>query len=198
LIAKDPTLLDDIEWRELEKLLAEVLAGVGYSVTLTPATKDGGKDLILECRPLVGKRTYFVEIKHWRSEQKVGAKTIKDFTTSWFGKESMAGCFFPPTALPRMCLRSSQKSSGGWSESAPRQRSSLSVDPMCTRQAALFFPQLNCLTTCLPTRSMPRNNKALDADVARCFVLRGVFTLVTSFVCSKSLPFARHAGQLKR
>ncbi|NQT36211.1 MAG: restriction endonuclease [Planctomycetes bacterium] len=79
LIQEQPSHLDDVEWRELEKLLKEVLSGIGYSVTLTPASKDGGKDLILECRLPSGTRTYFIEVKHWRSKQKVGAKVIKDF-----------------------------------------------------------------------------------------------------------------------
>ena len=79
LIAEDPESLNEIEWRELEKLLAEAFAGIGYSVTLTHPSKDGGKDIILECHPPSGRRTYFVEVKHWRSEQKVGGKTIRDF-----------------------------------------------------------------------------------------------------------------------
>ena len=79
LVAEDPNALKDIEWRELEKLLAEAFSGIGFSVTLTPPSKDGGKDIILECHPPSGKKTYFVEVKHWRSEQKVGATTISDF-----------------------------------------------------------------------------------------------------------------------
>lgn len=93
LIIEKPSRLDDIEWRELEKLLEEVLSGIGYAVTLTPASKDGGKDLILECRTPSGRRTYFVEVKHWRSEQKVGAKFIKDFYKVVVREKAYGGLF---------------------------------------------------------------------------------------------------------
>jgi hypothetical protein len=93
LICDNPSLLDDVEWRELEKLLQEVLSGVGYIVTLTPGSKDGGKDLILECSPMSGSVTYFVEVKHWRSEQKVGAKTIKAFYKVVVREKTHGGLF---------------------------------------------------------------------------------------------------------
>ena len=48
LIAHDPKGLDDLEWRDMERMLAAVFQGLGFDVTLTPSSKDGGKDLILE------------------------------------------------------------------------------------------------------------------------------------------------------
>jgi len=41
LIARDPSVLKVIEWRDMERLLAEVFSGIGFDVTLTPASKDG-------------------------------------------------------------------------------------------------------------------------------------------------------------
>jgi restriction endonuclease Mrr len=93
LIARDPESLIQIEWRELEKLLAEAFAGIGYSVTLTRPSKDGGKDIILECHPPSGRRVYFVEVKHWRSEQKVGATRIKDFHRVVVREKATGGLF---------------------------------------------------------------------------------------------------------
>jgi hypothetical protein len=40
-------MLDHLEWRDLERMMARVMEGLGFKVTLTPPSKDGGKDLIL-------------------------------------------------------------------------------------------------------------------------------------------------------
>ena len=45
LIAQDPRALDELEWRDIERTIAEVFDGLGFSVTLTPPSKDGGKDV---------------------------------------------------------------------------------------------------------------------------------------------------------
>lgn len=79
LIASDPSGLQDLEWRDMERMLAEVFQGLGFDVTLTPSSKDGGKDLILECIVQGDKQSYVVEVKHWRSGQHVGKRYISDF-----------------------------------------------------------------------------------------------------------------------
>jgi Restriction endonuclease len=79
LIASDPRGLEDLEWRDMERMLAAVFQGLGFDVTLTPSSKDGGKDLILECIVQGDKHSYVVEVKHWRSGQRVGKRYISDF-----------------------------------------------------------------------------------------------------------------------
>lgn len=81
LIANDPKGLKDLEWRDMERMLAAVFQGLGFDVTLTPSSKDGGKDLILECIVQGNKQSYVVEIKHWRSGQRVGKRYISDFVS---------------------------------------------------------------------------------------------------------------------
>jgi hypothetical protein len=44
LRAGDMTL-HDLHWRQLEEIVAELLAQEGYQVTLGPGTKDGGRDI---------------------------------------------------------------------------------------------------------------------------------------------------------
>lgn len=78
-IAVDPNFLLKIEWRELEKTLAEVFEGLAFKVKLTPPSKDGGKDLILEMLKEGCSVSYIVEIKHWTSKQKVGQGSVKEF-----------------------------------------------------------------------------------------------------------------------
>lgn len=79
MVAEDPTNLYKLEWRDLERMIAEIFDGIGFKVQLTPSSKDGGKDIILECIVDGKEFSYIIEIKHWRSGQKVGKDAIKDF-----------------------------------------------------------------------------------------------------------------------
>jgi len=47
-IAEDIEALRALEWRQLEETMATVLEGLGFKTTLTSASKDGGKDIVLE------------------------------------------------------------------------------------------------------------------------------------------------------
>jgi len=79
LIARNPFVLDHLEWRDVERTVAEVFDGLGFSVTLTPPAKDGGKDVVLECCVQGHKAVYIVEIKHWRSRSRVGGGAFREF-----------------------------------------------------------------------------------------------------------------------
>lgn len=80
LILKNPNNLMNLEWRDLERTIHELFNEIGFKATLTPPSKDGGKDVILECEIDGIPKSYIVEIKHWRSQQKVGKKAIREFT----------------------------------------------------------------------------------------------------------------------
>jgi hypothetical protein len=79
LIAVNPNALREIEWRDLERVIAEALEGIGFKVELTPPAKDGGKDIILNC--IVGneEQTFYVEVKHWRRGGRPGLGHVSDF-----------------------------------------------------------------------------------------------------------------------
>jgi restriction system protein len=79
LVAEDPSALDAIEWRDLERMLANVFDGLGFDVELTPASKDSGKDIVLKYWHDRRRREYIVEVKHWRSGKRVGKKYLTDF-----------------------------------------------------------------------------------------------------------------------
>jgi hypothetical protein len=92
-ILNNPNLLMDLEWLDIERMVAELFRGIGFRVELTPATKDGGKDIILELEEKVEKRTYIIEIKHWRSKQKAGKKVIDKFVKIVVKEKRTAGLF---------------------------------------------------------------------------------------------------------
>jgi restriction system protein len=92
-IARDSAALDHLEWRDLERTLAEIFEGIGFSVTLTPPAKDGGRDLILKCYVKARKAEYLVEVKHWRSRSRVGGGALRDFLKVVAREQSAGGLF---------------------------------------------------------------------------------------------------------
>lgn len=93
LVAHDPRTLAEIEWRDLERTLAEAFSGLGFRVTLTPPAKDGGKDIILECMELGSLKTYVVEIKHWVSGKAVGKRHVQKFVSVILNERHASGLF---------------------------------------------------------------------------------------------------------
>jgi restriction system protein len=93
IIAENPRALDELEWRDLERTLAEVFEGLGFTVELTPGSKDGGKDIVLECSVQGKLHTYIVEIKHWRSGIRVGSSAAKSFLNVIVREGREAGLF---------------------------------------------------------------------------------------------------------
>lgn len=92
-IAENPQFLDNLEWREMEKTLSEIFEGLAFKVKLTPPSKDGGKDLILEIVKEGSLISYIVEIKHWRSNQKVGQNNVKEFVKVICNEKREKGLF---------------------------------------------------------------------------------------------------------
>ena len=91
--------------RQFEELIAEILASYGWSVQLTPATKDGGYDIFAINRDPSGlEAAWLVECKKHRGNRPVGVEIVRSFwavksnlrvpngliaTTSYFTKGAM-------------------------------------------------------------------------------------------------------------
>lgn len=93
LVASDPETLDHLEWRDLERMLARVMEGLGFQTTLTPASKDGGKDLVVICNAERGEESYIIELKHWRSGKRVGKQSVTDFMQVIVAEKRSGGLF---------------------------------------------------------------------------------------------------------
>lgn len=93
LIAREPSYLDDVEWRDLERIIAAVFDELGFAVTLTPGSKDGGKDIVLQCTVSGASSKYLVEIKHWRSRKRVGSGATHDFLNVVMREHGQGGLF---------------------------------------------------------------------------------------------------------
>lgn len=79
LIAKDKRALNQIEWRQLEMIVATALNGLGFEITLTPPAKDGGKDIVATTMLAGREVVFYLEIKHWRSGKTVSDVNVYDF-----------------------------------------------------------------------------------------------------------------------
>lgn len=90
VVARDPSQLASLEWRDLEKVLREVFERIGFETRLTRPGKDGGFDLELTVRESGEMQVYLVEVKHW-SEQKPGIGHVRKFVEVATSRQANAG-----------------------------------------------------------------------------------------------------------
>lgn len=89
VLAQNPEQFMEIEWRDLERVIATVFSDFGYDVELTPSAKDGGKDVIVWYKG----ESYIIEIKHWNAKNKVGEHYISDFLQVIIRENRKAGLY---------------------------------------------------------------------------------------------------------
>lgn len=73
----NPRLLYEMPPHRFEELVAELLERAGYTVTLTPQTRDGGKDMYAARSDLIGSFLYVVECKRHRPDRPVGVGVVR-------------------------------------------------------------------------------------------------------------------------
>jgi hypothetical protein len=77
-IAHDPSALDTVEWRDLERVFREVFEKLGFDTQLTRPGKDGGFDLKLSCTQNGRAFIFLVEVKHWiKHSKKPGLPVVR-------------------------------------------------------------------------------------------------------------------------
>jgi restriction system protein len=60
-----------------EEVVADLLSRQGYEVTVTPASRDGGKDIYAAKKDIVGSFLYIVECKKYSPDDRVGVGLIR-------------------------------------------------------------------------------------------------------------------------
>lgn len=76
-IDQDPSLLYKIPPRKFEEVIAEIFNRKGYSVKLTQATRDGGKDIYAAQKNSFGSFLYIVECKKYSPDRPVGVELVR-------------------------------------------------------------------------------------------------------------------------
>lgn len=103
-LRRNPKSIFDLPPRKFEELVAEMLTRDGFSVTLTPETRDGGKDILALNKTSLGNHLFLVECKRYAPERPVDISIVRALygvveaekanagilvTTSYFTKEAM-------------------------------------------------------------------------------------------------------------
>jgi hypothetical protein len=76
-LAKHPEKIYGLTPRRFEELIAAILKDLGFDTELTPATRDGGRDIYAYVRNAVTSFLMFVECKKWASNCKVGIDVVQ-------------------------------------------------------------------------------------------------------------------------
>lgn len=73
----NPQLLYEFSSRQFEELVADLLHSLGYETHLTPATRDGGKDIYAARKDALGRFLYIVECKRHAPDNPVGVGVVR-------------------------------------------------------------------------------------------------------------------------
>lgn len=87
----DPKLLYELSPRSFEDLVAELLNRLGYHITLTPASKDGGKDIYAARQDHLGTFLYIVECKRYAPDRPVGVALVRQLNGVVQAEQATAG-----------------------------------------------------------------------------------------------------------
>lgn len=77
-ICKRPELVYQLTPREFEFFVADLLARDGFKVMVTPATRDGGKDIYAAKKDAIGSFLYIVECKKNKKDNLVGVHVLRN------------------------------------------------------------------------------------------------------------------------
>ncbi len=78
VLREDPKNLHALTPRQFEELVAELLARQGFECELTPASMDGGKDVIARLNTAAGTFVFYVECKKYGPDQRVGVRLVRE------------------------------------------------------------------------------------------------------------------------
>jgi len=76
-LATHPEKLYELDSRKFEVLVADILKDFGFEVEITPATRDGGKDIYAYIRNQVCSMLMFVECKRYAPDHPVGIDIVQ-------------------------------------------------------------------------------------------------------------------------
>lgn len=99
-LAMCPADLLEVEWRDLERVVAATCEGLGFETRLTRPAKDGGFDIELKA----DGHTYLVEVKHWSAPDRVGETEVKHFANVVVREAATAGLLLSTSGFRKNLL----------------------------------------------------------------------------------------------
>ena len=76
-LSENPESFYQLTDNDFEIVMAEIYSKLGYDVTRTKATRDGGKDLIIRIPEILGDFIYYVECKKYNPKRPIGVGIIR-------------------------------------------------------------------------------------------------------------------------
>lgn len=77
-LAENPKEFYNLTDADFEIVMAEIYAKLGYDVTRTQSTRDGGKDIIIRKPEILGDFIYYVECKKYAPDRHIGVGIIRN------------------------------------------------------------------------------------------------------------------------
>lgn len=77
-LSEHPESFYQLTDNDFEIVMAEIYSKLGYDVTRTKATRDGGKDLIIRIPEKLGDFIYYVECKKYAAKRPIGVGIIRN------------------------------------------------------------------------------------------------------------------------
>lgn len=90
-LRRKPDDLFKITPRQFEEVIADLLSGMGLEVELTPATRDGGKDILAYLQTPVGKILTLVEAKQHNRNHPVGVSLVRSLFGTLIDHQATSG-----------------------------------------------------------------------------------------------------------
>jgi len=101
-LLREGRLLNEMGWRDFEKLIAELLQTHGWDVTLMQGTKDGGIDVLAERNdPVLGALKAIWQAKRYASDRKVQLSHLRELSAVVEIERATKGIVVTTSALTR-------------------------------------------------------------------------------------------------
>jgi hypothetical protein len=75
--ARNPMEMRNLPPRKFEEFIRELIEKDGMSATLTPPSKDGGRDILASVETRLGRLLYLVECKRYSEKKPVGVEIVR-------------------------------------------------------------------------------------------------------------------------
>ncbi len=90
-VKSDPQFMYSMTTRQFEELVGELFTKEGYNVTITQATVDGGKDLLIIEQKRIGNFVIYVECKRKEISNPVGVRLVRELYGTVMADRATAG-----------------------------------------------------------------------------------------------------------
>ncbi len=90
-LKREPDGLFKISPRQFEEVIADLLTDMGMEVELTPATRDGGKDILAYMKTDIGKFLCLVEAKQHNKSRPVGVSLVRSLYGTLVDHQATSG-----------------------------------------------------------------------------------------------------------